>query len=285
MSIYLPSLKIRVLLLGGTTQASAIARELAAAGVDAVFSYAGATAQPLPQPLPQRLGGFGGAQGLAQYLWAEKITHVIDCTHPFAAQMQDNARAACAIVAQQNSGKPPAVALLRVQRAPWQAQQGDYWISVPDMAAAARALPTAPTRVFAAIGRKLLGTFAAICPQHWFLLRWVGGANEDGENYLKNIGLNNYHILSLSLPLSELQASKLPISDFDKEITLLRQHRVQWLVSKNAGGAARAKLDAARALGLPVVMVERPTVQVAPPPCFTQTQDWRQALPWVLGKT
>lgn len=282
--------KIRVLLLGGTAQASTIAQALAAAKVDAVFSYAGATAHPLPQPLPQRLGGFGGVVGLAEYLAAEKITHLIDCTHPFASQMHDNARGACALLAQQNAAAHHRVALLRVERAPWQPQVGDAWTRVPDMAAAARALPHAPTRVFAAIGRKSLGTFAEICPQHWFLLRWVGGLDEDGKNYLKNIGLNNYRVLPLTLPAPTQSAQKQPNASaeyepFDDEIALLREHRVQWLVSKNAGGAARAKLDAARALGVPVVMVERPSPRVPPPAHFTQTPHWQDALPWVFQST
>ena len=93
----------RILLLGGTTEASTLAKTLAEAGLDAVFSYAGRTAKPVSQPLPTRIGGFGGAEGLAAYLKAENITHVVDATHPFAAQMSTNAvarlrRGGCAAV-------------------------------------------------------------------------------------------------------------------------------------------------------------------------------------------
>ncbi|HBB39988.1 MAG TPA: cobalt-precorrin-6A reductase, partial [Proteobacteria bacterium] len=77
----------RVLLLGGTTEASALASALAERGITAVFSYAGRTAQPVAQPLPTRVGGFGGVAGLQAYLESERISHLIDATHPFAAQM------------------------------------------------------------------------------------------------------------------------------------------------------------------------------------------------------
>ena len=84
----------RILLLGGTSEASALARLLAAQGVEAVYSYAGRTAAPIAQPLPVRIGGFGGAGGLADYLRTHAITHLIDATHPFAATISRNAIAA-----------------------------------------------------------------------------------------------------------------------------------------------------------------------------------------------
>ena len=87
---------MRVLLLGGTTEASALARALVKAEIDAVFSYAGRTDSPVAQPLPTRVGGFGGVAGLVAYLKAEAITHVVDATHPFAAGMSNNAFVACA---------------------------------------------------------------------------------------------------------------------------------------------------------------------------------------------
>ncbi|WP_413855786.1 precorrin-6A/cobalt-precorrin-6A reductase, partial [Albidovulum sp.] len=77
----------RVLLLGGTTEASQLARALASAGIDAVFSYAGRTEAPVAQPVPTRVGGFGGVAGLVRYLRDEGVTHVVDATHPFAARM------------------------------------------------------------------------------------------------------------------------------------------------------------------------------------------------------
>ena len=99
-----------VLLLGGTTGASQLARALHQAGVPAVFSYAGVTQAPLAQPLPVRVGGFGGVRGLVQYMADHGITHVVDATHPFAAQMSRHACEACA-----TAGVP----LLALERPPW----------------------------------------------------------------------------------------------------------------------------------------------------------------------
>ena len=106
----------RVLLLGGTTEASRLAQALAEARVDAVFSYAGRTDAPLAQPLPMRVGGFGGVDGLCQWLRDERITHVVDATHPFAVQMKRNA-----VEAARLSGVP----LLAIRRPPWRATAGD----------------------------------------------------------------------------------------------------------------------------------------------------------------
>ena len=89
-------MKPRILLLGGTNEASRMARLLADTGADAEFSYAGRTETPIPQPLPTRIGGFGGVEGLAAYLRQNAVTHLVDATHPFAAQMSRNAIAACA---------------------------------------------------------------------------------------------------------------------------------------------------------------------------------------------
>src|SRR5690606_12132718 len=111
----------RILLLGGTTEASLMARQLAQARVAGVFSYAGRTERPVAQPLTRRVGGFGGVAGREAYLKAEGISHVIDATHPFAAQMSRNAIAACA-----QTGTP----LIGLERAPWQAQADDHWQAV-----------------------------------------------------------------------------------------------------------------------------------------------------------
>ena len=116
-----------------------MAQALAEARVDAVYSYAGRTEAPVAQPLPVRVGGFGGVAGLVDYLRAEGIGHVIDATHPFAAQMSRNAVDACA---------EAAVPLVALEREPWQAGEGDRWTHVPDLAAAVEALGEAPRRVF-----------------------------------------------------------------------------------------------------------------------------------------
>lgn len=210
-----------------------MARALAEAGVDAGYSYAGRTDAPVAQPLPVRVGGFGGVAGLADYLRAEGISHVIDATHPFAAQMSRNAVEACT-----STGTP----LIALEREPWQAQPGDRWAHVPDLDAAVAALGEAPRRVFLAIGRQNLAAFAA-APQHHYLLRLVDPPTEP-----------------LPLPDAEAVIARGPF-DVQGDRALLRDHRIDIIVAKNAGGAgAEAKLVAARDLGLPVVLIDRPTV-------------------------
>jgi precorrin-6A/cobalt-precorrin-6A reductase len=223
----------RVLLLGGTTEAAAAAQALAAAGVDAVYSYAGRTGSPQPQPLPVRVGGFGGADGLARYLQAEAISHVIDATHPFAATISANAVKACAMA---------GVALVALERAPWQAGAGDHWTHVPDLAGAVAALGDSPQRVFLAIGRQTLAAFAG-APQHHYLLRLVDPPDAP-----------------LPLPRTEVILARGPF-DVAGDRALMVAHRTQVIVAKNAGGSgASAKLTAARDLGLPVILIDRPEV-------------------------
>ncbi|MCI2008967.1 MAG: cobalt-precorrin-6A reductase [Acetobacter peroxydans] len=224
---------MRILLLGGTSEASQMARVLADSGIYAVFSYAGRTAAPVTQPLPTRIGGFGGVAGLAAYLRAENITHVIDATHPFAARMSTNAVAACAMT---------GVALCALERPPWRVGAGDKWMFVPDTEAAVLALPDHPARVFLAIGRQTLDVFIHK-PQHFYLLRLVDRPEAP-------------------LPLLHAQAviARGPFT-LAEDLTLLREHGITHIVAKNAGGAgARAKLDAARELGLPVILIDRPVV-------------------------
>jgi precorrin-6A/cobalt-precorrin-6A reductase len=226
MSLSMP----RILLLGGTTEASLAARALADAGVAAVFSYAGRTDAPAPQPLPVRVGGFGGVQGLTDYLRAGAITHVIDATHPFAAQMSRNAYAACAAL-----GLP----LLSLQRAPWVAGAGDDWRHVGDIAGAVAALPSLPARVFLAIGKQNLAPFAVLT-QHHFLLRLVDAP------------------AAQPMPNCSVVIAKGPF-DVAGDTALMQAHGITHIIAKNAGGqGAIAKLAAARALGLPVVMIARP---------------------------
>lgn len=215
-----------------------------------MFSYAGVTQAPLAQPLPTRIGGFGGAQGLVQFIRDHGISHVVDATHPFAAQMSRNACAACAL-----TGTP----LLALERAPWQAQAGDHWIGVADMAEAAQALPDAPSRVFLAVGRKQLGAFL-VRPQHHYLLRLVDTPMPG----------------SLTLPQHQVVTGRGPFSAAE-DLALLQQHSIDWVVAKNAGGeATRGKLDAARHLGVPVVMVQRPALPDRP-----RTEDVGAVLHWL----
>jgi precorrin-6A/cobalt-precorrin-6A reductase len=226
--------RLRVLILGGTAAANRLAQAVASdPRIDAVLSYAGRTENPTPPPIAWRLGGFGAVAGLVDYLRAENIARVVDATHSFAAQMSAHAVAACA---------EADVPLLALERPPWQRAPGDHWIEVDDLAAAAEALGTAPRRVFLGIGRLHLKTFAAH-PQHAYLVRLVDPPRA-----------------SLPLPDAEVIVARGP---FDRagDRAMLTNYRADIIVAKNAGGySASAKIEAARDLALPVVMVRRPFI-------------------------
>lgn len=208
-----------------------MARTLAGAGLEAVFSYAGVTRAPRTQPLPTRVGGFGGVEGLRRYLTSEGMTHVIDATHPFAAQISANAAVACTAL-----GLPHCT----LERPKWAQRPGEFWTTVPDIASAVEALPQAPARVFLAIGRQNLADFA-VRPQHRYLLRLVDPPEGD-----------------LPLPNTDVVVARGPFTA-EADTALMLARDTQIVVAKNSGGqGARAKLDAARALHLPVIMIDRP---------------------------
>ncbi len=222
----------RILILGGTAEASGLARALFGdARVAAITSLAGRTRAPAAVPGAVRVGGFGGPEALADYLGREGIDLVVDATHPFAARISRNAARAC------NLAKVPRLLLARPA---WTPQAGDTWAPVPDTEAAAAALPGLGRRVFLAIGRQELAAFAGLTGL-WFLVRLV----EEPET---------------PPPLADhlLVLGRGPFA-IEREIDLLREHKIDVVVSKNSGGAgAAAKIAAARALKLPVVMIERP---------------------------
>lgn len=222
-----------LLILGGTTEATALAHALHTAEIAATFSYAGRVARPKRQPLPTRIGGYGGVDGLADYIRTQGITHVVDATHPFAAQMSMNAVAACALT---------DTHLVALSRPMWMAQAGDNWRYVPDIAGAVAALDGSAQNVMLAIGRMHLDAFAP-CPQHQYLLRLVDAPN--GE-----VPLPNRHIIVDQGPFS-----------VENDTALMRTHNIQLIVAKNAGGSgARAKIDAARSLNIPIIMIDRPAI-------------------------
>jgi precorrin-6A/cobalt-precorrin-6A reductase len=228
---------MRALILGGTSDANQLADALARARVDAIYSYAGRTQSPVAPSLPTRVGGFGGASGLVAFIAQEKITHVIDATHPFAAEMSRNAVAACAIT---------GTALIALERAPWTQVAGDKWIEVPDIDAAVAALPETRARVFLAIGRQHVAPFGAK-PQHAYTLRFVDAPGEP-----------------LPLPDAEIIISRGPFT-LAGDLDLMRSRGIEWVVARNSGGdGARAKIDAARELNLSVVMIARPDLPERP---------------------
>jgi precorrin-6A/cobalt-precorrin-6A reductase len=226
-----------VLILGGTWEARQIAAALAARpALSVVTSLAGRTVEPRRPAGELRIGGFGGAAGLAGYLRAAAIDRVIDATHPYAATISRHAMEASETV-----GRP----LLRFERKAWQAETGDRWVEVDSLAAAVRVIPSLGRRAFLTIGVKELGAFAGL-PAVWFLVRLVEAPSEPPP-------LADYEILLGRGPF-----------DLAAERTLLHDHRIDFIIAKNSGGqASYAKIAAARALGLPVMLLRRPALPAA----------------------
>lgn len=243
-----------MLILGGTTEASAIAAALAGnKRVRPVLSLAGRTRAPVLPPVPARRGGFGGVDGLAAYLRAQGVAALIDATHPFAARISRNARAAAQIA---------GVPMVAVSRPPWIAGPGDRWTEAADMPAAAQALGAAPRRVFLTVGQQELAPFR-LAPWHHYLIRSI----EPPDPAL--------------LPLAaRCIAARGPFRE-DAERALLEREGIEVIVTKNSGGTATApKLAAAQALGIPVVMVARPNIAFSGPPGET-VPDAVGALAWL----
>ncbi|QGP80621.1 cobalt-precorrin-6A reductase [Sphingobium sp. CAP-1] len=238
-----------ILILGGTTEASALARLLAECGERATLSYAGRVDNPRPQPVPVRVGGFGGAEGLAAYLQSEGVTHLVDATHPFAATMSGNA-----VIAARQAG----VAHIALTRPAWRAEQDDRWTHAPDMAGAIAALDGPARRIMLALGRMHADAFA-VQPQHFYLLRFVDAP-----------------AVPPVLPQHHLVIDRGPFG-VEGDRRLMQEHRIDLILCKNAGGAgAQAKLIAARQLDLPVLMIDRPAL-----PDRLEAHDPQDVLRWL----
>lgn len=222
-----------ILVLGGTADARALAARLAGrAHTRVVSSLAGRTRAPVLPVGETRVGGFGGVPGLVDWLRAHAATAVVDATHPFAARISANAVAACAGI---------AVPLLRLQRPGWVAGPGDVWHRVDSAHDAARVLPGLGRRVFLTTGRLETAPYAHL-DDLWFLLRSIDAPTD-------------------VLPRRcEVLLARGPFTVED-EIALLLRRRVDVVVSKDSGGPlTEAKLVAARELGLPLVLIDRPAV-------------------------
>lgn len=219
-----------VLVLGGTSEARALAAVLVERGVPVVSSLAGRVANPKLPVGDVRIGGFGGPEGLAAWLTENRASAVVDATHPFAKFIGNSAVA---------GAKLAGVPLLRLQRPGWQPGPEDDWRWADSLDQAAEMLPALGERVFLTSGRQGLSAFANL-DDLWFLIRCVDP------------------------PTPPLPARHEVLLDrgpylLDAETALIRTHRLDVLVTKDSGGTmTSAKLDAARALGLPVVVVRRP---------------------------
>ena len=237
---------MRVLLLGGTAEGRALAQRLHS-DVEVISSLAGRVPDPALPVGQVRIGGFGGAQPMRQWLVENRVDAVVDATHPFAAAMTERAARVCA-----GLGLPHVV----VTRPPWDSSDA---IAVASAAEAAEVVEQQRySRVFLTSGRSTISAFAH--SSAWFLIRVVIAPNADA--------LPTRHTLLLS---------RGPYRN-DDEIALMREHNIHVLVTKNSGGDyTRAKLDAAAALYIPVVMIDRPPL----PPGVTTVGTVDEAVAWV----
>lgn len=240
----------RILILAGTAEARNLANALVALGRDVISSFAGVTQEPLLPVGRIHRGGFGGVEGLAGFIRAEAVTRVVDATHPFAAQMSAHAHAACSAL---------QVPLLRLERPAWQAQAGDNWTDVARMAEAVETIASG-ARVLVTTGRK-------------GLLPLVMRPDLSGV-------IRTIEAVADPLPEGWTQVLDRPPHDLASELALMRRERITCLLSKNAGGASTvAKLEAARELSIPVIMITRP----AKPACPT-VASVAEALLGITGK-
>ncbi|MEV0254995.1 cobalt-precorrin-6A reductase [Streptomyces sp. NPDC050732] len=249
---------MHVLILGGTTEARRLAElltgEAGPRGLRVTSSLAGRVAAPRMPPGEVRVGGFGGAEGLAAWLTGHHVDALIDATHPFAGTISFNAARAAATA---------HVPLLALRRPGWVPEDGDDWHPVDSLEQAARVLPALGERVFLTTGRMGLAAFAGDpeLDARWFLVRSVDAPEPPFPARM------------------EVLLDRGPFT-LDGERELLRTHGIDVLVTKDSGGAATApKLVAAREAGVPVVVVRRP----AGPEGLTEVATPQAAAEWVLA--
>ncbi|MGU3577221.1 cobalt-precorrin-6A reductase [Brucellaceae bacterium C25G] len=218
----------KILLLGGTAEAAELASHLSAKGFYVITSLAGRTVNPSPVEGVVRSGGYGGIQGLSDYITAEKIALIIDATHPYARQISANA---------QHAADQTNTPLIRLERARWQEVPDDKWHLVKNEDEAARLLPT-DARAFLALGRQHIAPFQSR-NDVTFIMRMIDPAE---------VPLPCNHEIILAKPAS-----------FEDECELLRKYNITHLVCRNSGGTASyEKIRAARQLAIDVLMIERP---------------------------
>jgi precorrin-6A/cobalt-precorrin-6A reductase len=224
----------RILILGGTTEARELAARLAErTGLAVTVSLAGRTAQVVTQGAPTRIGGFGGTEGLAAWLRDKQVDILVDATHPYAARISRNAAEAAAAT---------ATPFLALRRPPWTRVAGDDWTEVAGEGEAAVALGREPRRVFLALGRQELAPFEA-APQHFYLVRSVDPVEPP-----------------LAVPHATYVLERGPFSEA-ADRRLMEAHRIDMLICRNSGGdGGYAKIAAARALHIPIVMIARPSL-------------------------
>lgn len=220
----------KILILGGTAEASKLASAFASLPVESITSLAGRTANPTTIGGTIRTGGFGGAEGLAAYLANEKIDLLIDATHPYATRISQNAVQASEIT---------TIPLLRLERREWQKQTGDNWIKVASEAQAVDMIPAGEC-VLLALGRQHIAPFAER-DDVYFIMRMIDPPE---------VSLPHDCEIVLARP-----------GNYESEKQFLSQHKIGLIVSRNSGGSiSYAKIKAARDLSIPVLMIARPPI-------------------------
>jgi precorrin-6A/cobalt-precorrin-6A reductase len=241
----------RLLILGGTTEAAALARlavEAFGERLEVTSSLAGRFALPRELAGRVRVGGFGGVAGMAEALRELRIDLVVDATHPFAAVISANAAEAC------TAANVPRLMLIRP---PWQPEPGDNWLEVDSLAAAAETLPGVAQRAFLTVGSGGIDAFQSVVGIR-FLVRLF-------EPPARPLPLTDYDVVIGRPPFT-----------VEGERKLMAEHRIDTLVCKQSGGPTDAKLAAARSTGATVVMVRRPS-----PPPGKRVESVDAALAWV----
>lgn len=250
---------IKILILGGTSDAKELANQVAnmpkiADKIEVFSSLAGRTRAPFSPIGNVRIGGFGGVDGLVNYLEEMQINILVDATHPFASQISENAATAAKIV---------NIPHLMLVRPAWIKLPDDQWLEVENNIAAAKVLASEKNdihRVFLTIGRQEISTFAHL-QNIWFLMRMIDLPDVNSV-----------------IPLGKILCDRGPFS-LEDEKQILTEYKIDTIVSKNSGGnATYAKIIAARELGLKVIMVQRPIL-----PSGEQVPDVETALQWLLN--
>ncbi len=221
----------KFLILGGTAEGLRVTKVVSElSGIDTIYSLSGATKSPKLPNCRTRVGGFGGVEGLLQYLGKEKFDGLVDVTHPYASQMANHAALAC-----EESNIPR----IKFVRPAWIKVSGDDWRGAQNLEEAAESIPEIAQRIFLATGHKDLPVFKSLS-ERWFLVRLVDAPKAE-------ISLDKYQLILGRGPFN-----------LETEIKLFKTHKIDAVVSKNSGGSTYAKIEAARNLGLPVIMIDRP---------------------------
>jgi precorrin-6A/cobalt-precorrin-6A reductase len=219
-----------LLVLGGTGEGRQLSARLHDAGTDHIVSLAGATRNPVRPDATVHIGGYGGEDGFRRFVQSKSVQAIVDATHPFAIRMtRRSARVAAEL----------GIPYLQVLRPPWEPGPGDIWHKIDDESEAANFVKPGQV-VFLATGRQTLSRFANLAHAH-LVCRQIDPPQG-----------------AFPFPNGQFEIGRPPFS-VEHECALFERLRVDWLITKNAGGdAPRSKLVAANRMGLPVLMIKRP---------------------------